>query len=100
MLQAFLLAIFSHMIVKMLADLQSDLFGPEVAAETFQKTEIEPEVTSPEASVNDEKNEKSPKKVYNQKKPNILDLLRRKRRKPRSRRNGRVDSESDRGKTQ
>ena len=95
MLQAFLLAIFSHMIVKMLADLQTDLFGPEVAAETFQKTEIEPE-----ASVNDEKNEKSPKKVYNQKKPNILDLLRRKRRKPRSRRNGRVDSESDRGKTQ
>jgi hypothetical protein len=97
---------FSNMVVKMLSDLQIDLFGPEVAAETFRMTEIEPEPVPDEKSVNGNSEkiesvveEKSPKK----KRSKMLDLLRRKRRKPKGRRrtfeNGRTDPESDGGKS-
>ena len=102
MLQAYLLAMFSNMVVKMLSDLQTDLFGPESAAETFRKLEIEPEISAEAKPANGvtEEEEKVPEKA--KKRSKMLDLLRRKKRKPTTGRrrpfeNGQSDPESEPG---
>ena len=122
MVQAYLFALTTHFVSKLLADLQFSFFGPEAMLKVFQPKEVENVnnervVESEHVSVNGNGNCQSKKsseedscsseegsaekssKVSNNRRPNMLDRLRRKRRKPKGAiTNGRSDSESDLGK--
>ncbi len=108
MVRAYLLALFTHFVSKVLADLQFTFFGPEAMMEIFQaKEEVKEEeanhsvVTSGDAGSTDgaasrsESRDGKRSKVLGRKK---LDRFRRKRRKPKGvTKNGNSDSDSDLG---
>ena len=121
MVQAYLFALFTHFVSKLLADLQFTFFGPEAMVEIFKQKEVEEKTenniengsANNVEKVNEEDVEKanSPlngngdvddvkrSKFSAKKRSKMLDRLRRKRRKPKGKNspfeNGRSHSESD-----
>ena len=120
MVQAYLFALTTHFVSKLLADLQFSFFGPDAMLQIFQPKEVdnvnnehvvESDHVAKNESVNGNGNCRSKKssedscsseeeskrsKVSTNRRPNMLDRLRRKRRKPKIT-NGRSNSESDLG---
>lgn len=115
MIQAYLLGLFAHFVTKLLGDLQLTFYGAEAMVEIFHPKEAEIKSQSENSELpknvngmsngtgsnpmsTDEGSEKR-SKISNKKRPNLLDRLRRKKRRPRgkenSNRNGLSDSESD-----
>ncbi len=111
MVRAYLLALFTHFVSKLLADLQFTFFGPEAMMEIFQPKKEEDDEVNHSAVVNggtngdagstdgassrSESRDMKKSKVLSRKK---LDRFRRKRRKPKGAiQNGDSDSDSDFG---
>ena len=121
MVQAYLFALTTHFVSKLLADLQFSFFGPDAMLQIFQPKEavnvnnehvVESDHVVKNESVNGNGNcrkkssedsctseeESKRSKVSTNRRTNMLDRLRRKRRKPKGAiTNGRSDSESDLG---
>ena len=114
MVRAYLLALFTHLVSKLLADLQFTFFGPEAMMEIFQPKEEKEEeevnysvvangATNGDAGSTDgaasrsESRDGKKSKILARKK---LDRFRRKRRKPKGAlQNGESDLDSDLGST-
>ena len=119
MVQAYLFALFTHFVSKLLADLQFSFFGPEAMVEIFEQKELKEKTENNIENGSDSKVEKvdedvieksnhlengngdvdKKSKFSTKKRSKMLDRLRRKRRRPKGKNspfeNGRSHSESD-----